>query len=460
MRRTAIVALLLLAQACSQPPARDGVAAQVREIDALAAAAMAQRGIPGLAVVVLHRDQVLVQRGYGRESLARTDAVTPRTTFVHNSIGKTFAAAMTLALEEDGTLGLDDPVVSHLPDMTLLPPALTVRHLLSHSSGVREAGGVPELWKLLETPDATMTDVRAALRSVPVDWAPGSRWSYSNTNYALLQVLIEELADRPLIALYEARFFRPHGLDSMRVCPFLLDDTRGHAIGHAEREGKLVRAEGVNNVASLAQGGLCGSALDLARFVRLLATGRIVGADSYARMTTPTRLDDGSEAGYGFGLGLVPQDGVRRAGHSGIGFGYSSSVGYYPDAELTIVVLANRFGYPDAIERQIARRLLALPEPDRGDAGITPAQRRAWVGRYDVGMFGWTPRLFERDGRLWFELFGPDTSYALIRTRDGWLLPETVPDAMRFRLEETPSGVRLRMQTMGTQDWSGPRTAD
>ncbi|HVF35874.1 MAG TPA: serine hydrolase domain-containing protein, partial [Candidatus Saccharimonadia bacterium] len=274
-------------------------------------------------------------------------------------------------------------------------------------------------------------------------------------NYAVLQVLIEELTDRPLIALYEERFFRPHELDAMRVCPFLLDDTRGHAVGYATREDRLVRAEGVNNVASLAQGGLCGSALDLARWLRLLATGRIIDATSFARMTTPTRLDDGSETGYGFGVGLVPQDGVRRVGHSGIGFGYSSSAAYYPDAELTIVVLANRFGYPDALERQIARRLLALPEPDYGDVGITPAQRRAWTGRYDVGMFGWTPTFFERDGRLWFELFGPDTRYALIRTRDGWLVPETVPDAMRFRFEETPSGLRLRMQTMGTQDWSG-----
>lgn len=243
----------------------------------------------------------------------------------------------------------------------------------------------------------------------------------------------------------------------MHVCPFRAPDIPGTAVGYSSKQGKLEPAGPVNNVVTLAAGGLCGSALDLARWARLLATGRIVSARAYRQMTTPALLNDGTRAEYGFGLGLMRLDGVPRAGHGGIGFGYSSVVAYYPQSGLTIVVLANRFGFPDALERQIARSVLRLPEPDRRDVGMSPEQRRRWAGRYDVGMAGWTPTFLEREGRLWFQMFGPTTTYALVRTPAGTLVPEAVPDAMQFRFTETPAGVALQMHTMGTQPWSGAR---
>lgn len=449
--------IALVTQGCSPSPVLDPGLALQREVDARAAAAMAQGEIPGMAVVVMRRDEVILARGYGVESLSRADPVTPRTQFMHNSIGKHFAAAAVLALVEDGKLGLDDPVVRHLPDFTLLPPGLTLRHLLTQTSGVRESNYIPAVAELLARPDATPTEMRRLLRAVPVDWPPGSRWSYSNTNYLLLGELVARVGGQSLGQLLEKRFFRPQGLASLKACPFLPPDAPGVAVGYSRRQERLEPAQGVNNEAGLAAGGLCGSALDLARWTRLLASGRIVSAGSYEAMTSPGRLDDGSATEYGFGLSLIRADGVRRAGHSGIGFGYSSMVAYYPDAELTIAILANRFGHPDALERQIARHLLRLPAPDRTDVGISPAQRQHWAGRYDVGMFGWTPRFFERDGRLWFELFGPTTTYALIQTADGVLVPEAVPDAMQFRFTDTPDGVLLRMYTSGTQPWTGVR---
>jgi len=447
----------LVAQGCALSPALDLGPTFQRDVDALAAAAMAQGEIPGMAVVLMHRDEVILARGYGVESLSRADPVTPRTQFMHNSIGKHFAAAAVLALVEDGQLGLDDPVVRHLPDFTLLPPGLTVRHLLTQTSGVRESNPIPAIAELLARPDATPAEMRQRLRTVPVDWPPGSRWSYSNTNYLLLGELVAQAGGQALGRLLETRLFRPHGLASLKACPFLPPDAPGVAVGYSRRKDRLVPAEGVNNEVGLAAGGLCGSALDLARWTRLLASGRIVSTRSYEAMTSPGRLDDGSETEYGFGLALIRADGVRRAGHSGIGFGYSSVVAYYPDAELTIAILANRFGYPDALERQIARRVLRLPAPDRTDIGISPAQRQRWAGRYDVGMFGWMPHFFERDGRLWFELFGPTTTYALIQTADGVLVPEAVPDAMQFRFSDTPNGVAVRIYTGGTQAWTGVR---
>jgi hypothetical protein len=245
----------------------------------------------------------------------------------------------------------------------------------------------------------------------------------------------------------------------MQVCPYRAPDIRGSAVGYAAREGRLEPAAPVNNVASLGAGGLCGSALDLARWLRLLASGRIVRMASWEAMTTPAPLADGTHAEYGLGLGLMRLDGAARAGHGGIGFGYSSVAAYYPEAALTIVVLASRYGFPDALERQIARRLLERPEPNRRDAGVTAAMRERWAGRYDVGMAGWTPEFLDRDGRLWFRLFGPATTWPLIRTPDGTLVLETEPDAMQFHFREGGGAVQLRMFTGGTQAWSGTRIA-
>lgn len=456
-----LAAAALLLQACTSAPTLPSAPELGAAVDALAAEALARQGFPGLAVVVMRGDEVLVARGYGVESLTRGDAVTARTQFMHNSIGKHFTATMVAALAEEGKLGLDDPVIRHLPDFKQLPPSLTVRHLLTQTSGLREAMAIQAIWPVLDRSDSTWRDLRPVLRdAAAVDWPPGSRWSYSNTNYFLLEALAAEVGGKPLAELYHERFFRPRGLSTMRVCPFQTPDVPGTAVGYVTLKDKLERGPPVNNVVTLGAGGLCGNALDLARWARLLGTGRIVSARSYEQMTTPARLADGTRAEYGFGLGLMQLDGVRRVGHGGIGFGYSSTVGYYPDAGLTIAVLANRFGFPDALERQIARRALGLREPDRSDVGISAEQRARWAGRYDVGMAGWMPTLFERDGRLWVQLFGPTSTYALIRTPDGTVVPEAVPDGIELRFGETASGVTARIRTFGTQPWHGVRVGE
>ncbi len=210
----ALAALLTLALQWGYQPAPAGIS----EVGELAETERRQRRIPDLSVVVLRGDDELLAQGYGRAELGRTDPVTARTVFQLGSISKQFLAALVVALAADGTLSLDDPAVQHLPDFPRLPPDLRVRHLLEHTSGVRELFTLPESETAYHDLSRSREELAEAVRYAPVDFPPGSRWSYSNTNYTLLAFLVERLTSRPYERALAERFFEPLGLSSLRQC--------------------------------------------------------------------------------------------------------------------------------------------------------------------------------------------------------------------------------------------------
>jgi D-alanyl-D-alanine carboxypeptidase len=313
----------------------------LEQADRAARAALADRHLPGLAVVIARGDEVVLARGYGAADMERGGAVTADTVFQLGSISKQFLAALVVGLVDDGRLALDDPVTQHLADFPQLPPTLRVRHLLNHTSGLRELFTAPEAQQAFDDLTRTRGDLAAFVRRLPLDAAPGARWSYSNTNYTLLALLVEHLTGAPYEEGLRARLLAPLGLSSIRHCtplPARPEDARGHEW----RDGRVVVAAPENIEWARGDGGLCGSARDVARWLRLLAMGRVVSPAAFAAMTTVTRVADRPDADYGFGVSLVPLEGVRKLAHNGAMRGFSASAAYYPDPELTVVLLTNR----------------------------------------------------------------------------------------------------------------------
>ena len=148
-------------------------------------------------------------------------------------------------------------------------------------------------------------------------------------------------------------------------------------------------------------------------------------------------------------------DGEPRSGHGGYGGGFSGQAAYYPGARLTVVVLTNRFVFPEHIERKVARRMLGLPEPARREVPLPSEERRRYVGSYDVGVRGWYVQVAEREGRLWFELTGPKMSLPLIHLGNHEFVSATDPDGYRLRFSE--DGRELRLLGMGMMTWYGTR---
>ena len=418
---------------------------------------MKEQQIPGLALIVMRGDEVILARGFGVEDTERTDRVTKNSLFALGSISKQFVAAVVLQLAAEGKLTLEDAVARHLPEFTKLPPELKIRHLLSHTSGIREEFAQSELAALFDKPETTYAEYIDAARQSPADWPPGSRWSYGNINYLILTIIIERLTGESLEKVVVDRVTTPLGLDSIRLGSNPIGTTPGEARGYIDRAGALVPHPPENIALFKGSGGFCGSAMDVARWTRALASGKAIDADAYRHMTTRTRLNDGRKAEYGFAMDLGAHDGVQRNGHGGYGGGFSAQTAYYPSAQLTVVVLTNRFfAFPESIERKISRRLLGIPEPVVRAVPITTEKLQRYAGSYDLGIHGWRAETVVKDGRLRFELAAPRISLPLVHVGNHEFVSEP-PAAFRLTFSKAGPGNELRLVGMGMMTWYGIR---
>lgn len=454
---TGLVAIVL-ALGCSSQPHVPGTTARgmaLGAVDSIASVALDERGIPGLSLVVLQGDDTVLAKGYGFADAAQRVPVSETTVFQLGSISKQFLSALVLRLAERGVLSLDDPVTMHLPEFTRLPREILVRHLLSHTSGIREPFMIPEYAAGIEDLNRSAEELVWLLRQAPVEYSPGSRWSYSNANYMILATLVEQVTGKSYERELADEFFRPLGLSSLRPCTPLPQE-RSEARGHVWHSGAIVPAAPENMNWIRGDGGLCGTASDVARWIRLLASGRAVSPKSYREMVAPTRLVDGRLADYGFGLSVVTPDGRPKVAHNGAMLGFSASAAYYPDAELTVVVLVNRGDVrTESIERRIARRMLGLPDPEVHERALQPEMKQQAVGRYDIGVF--EVRVAERDGQLWLEMPQPGPTTRLRYLGNGEFVCESDPDACRLTVGHRDLPVQDLRILMGAMHWYGVR---
>ena len=447
-------AFALSAPAGAQVPASPARIARL--VDSVAAAAMRATRTPGLVVVVRRGDTTVVARGYG---VANVDARTPETArTVHQigSISKQFAAAAVMRLVERRAIALDDPVSRHLPEYRPQGDAVRVRHLLHQTSGIREEFTLPRYGAGISDTTRPNAELMALIEREPLGFAPGARWSYSNSNYALLAKLIERVTGEPYERVLARELFEPLGLRSMHHCA-PLPAAAHHARGYTVERGRVVPAPPENMHWIRGDGGLCASGEDLARWARALATGRAVSVDSYRRMTASARLADGTTPPYGFGLSLVPLDGRhRRVSHGGRMAGFTSTLAYYPDHDVTIVVLANLGGlWIESIEQAIARGVLGVPRPLVRDRPLGAADRRAYVGAYDVGVTGVRVRVVDRGGRLWLEWPSPGPTVRLLHQGGGAFVAAEQPDAIGVTFDRTGAGTATIL--MAGMHWFGKR---
>ena len=427
----------------------------LRDADTIAFREYQSRHLPGMALVILKGDDTLLARDFGAADLGGVVPVSTTTVFQLGSIGKQFLAALVVALAAEGTLALDAPVTRYLTDFPGLPADIHVRHLLNHTSAIRELFTLPEAQEGFDNLSRTRDELIAAVRKAPVDAPPGTRWSYSNTNYTLLALIVERVVGRPYEDVLTERFFRPFELTSMRQCPSIQTEpfeARGYE--WKNNSNALSPPENMNWIRG--DGGLCGNAADLARWTRLLSTGRVIPRDQYDTMIAPTRLADGSEAEYGFALSVVQPDGARKIAHNGAMRGFSAAAAYYPETESTVVVLVNRGDVrTEAIERAIARRVIGVPEQNRTARQLTAEQRQRVAGTYDIGVFD--VRVIDRDGQLRFEMPRPGPTFPLRYIGGNRFVDDSDIDASALRFSEADQPAQQLTLYMGAMHWRGRR---
>jgi CubicO group peptidase (beta-lactamase class C family) len=376
----------------------------VARIDSLARSAIAEDRSPGLSVAVVHGSDTLVARGYGRADLENDVPVTTASVFRVGSVTKQFTAAAIMQLVEQGRLALDDTLQKFLPDFPAQGHRVTIRHLLDHTSGIKSYTALGQAWRRRMRDDLPHDSLVALFSTLPFDFAPGERFSYNNSGYYLLGMIIERLTGRSYEAWLAENLYPRAGLRSTIYC-----NTRPlvprRAQGYERDSSGFVNADFLSMGQPYSAGSLCSTALDLVAWTRALWDGRVVNAESFRQMITPGRLAGGSQTRYGLGLFVAELSGHRRVGHGGGINGFTAALDHYPDDSLTVAVLANSGSWsPNQLSDRIARAALGIPEPMMRDLVLAPAERERYAGAYRLGPL--EIRIYERGDSLFAQASG------------------------------------------------------
>jgi CubicO group peptidase (beta-lactamase class C family)/pimeloyl-ACP methyl ester carboxylesterase len=333
------------------------------DLDSIAAAPVRAGAVAGLAVAVIRGRDTLLMRGYGSADLALDVPMPDDAVFEIGSATKQFTAAAILRLAEEGKLDLDHLLTEYLPRYPLRGNAVTVRHLLDHTSGIRGYTEIPGFWEMHRQSLPRDSLVRL-FADPPFDFKPGTAMIYNNSAYYLLGLIIEEVSGVPYADYIETQFFAPLGMDRSSYCSnsrVVENRARGY---EATSDGSFRRAGYLDHAWPYAGGSLCSTAGDLAAWLRALHGGEVLGTASYRAMITPDTLAHGHRLRYAMGI-TVDEDPSGRAliHHGGEIPGFLTETRYYPDYDLHIVVLLNSVGptSPEGIADALATRVLGEP---------------------------------------------------------------------------------------------------
>jgi CubicO group peptidase (beta-lactamase class C family) len=357
---------------------------------------------PGCSVGVEVDGRTVLEQGFGMADLERGVPNTGRTIFEAGSVSKQFTAAAVLLLAHDGKLSLDDPIRMHVPEVPDYGTPVTIRHMLTHTSGLRDWGSVAGIggWPRTtrEYTHAHVLDILS--RQTALNFPPGTRWSYSNSGFNLAAILVSRVSGMSFADFTRQRIFEPLGMshtswrdDHTRIVP-------GRALAYQRGTDGYRTEMPFENVHG--NGGLLTTVGDLLIWTRNFRTP-IVGDAAFVReQTTPGRFSDGQAHDYGLGVWVGEYRGLREVRHSGSTAGYRAYLAAFPDARAGVAVLCNAANADaEALTYRVADRALAdrvkpRLEP-RGSHVLSEAEAGALVGLYRDVATG-VPSRVVRDG--------------------------------------------------------------
>lgn len=337
IRSLALASALLLAVPLA---AQNTLPAEVAEkIDKAAVDALAKTGAPSASIAVVKDGKLAYAKAYGTANLETKLAATPQMRYSIGSISKQFTAAAVLLLAQDGKLSLDDKVVRFLPDLTRAGD-VTIRQLLSMTSGYQDFWPQDYVMPMMLQP-ATAQRIADEWGRKPLDFEPGTKWQYSNTNYVIVGMIVERVAGMPLLDFLHKRIFEP-----LQMTSVVNTDEAGLGSGDPMRYlryalGPVRPAPKEGRGWMFAAGELAMTASDLARWDISVIDQSILNPASYRAMETEVQLASGVGTRYGLGVSVASVDGRRIISHGGEVSGFTAQNDIYPDERAAIVVLTN-----------------------------------------------------------------------------------------------------------------------
>ena len=360
-------------------------AAAAKHIDSVFAA-FATTHSPGCAVAVTRGTQVIFARGYGMASLELNVPITPRTVMDIGSVSKQFTAASILMLQQEGKLSLDDDVRKYLPQLPDLGHTVTLRHLITHTSGWRDYSDIMSLDGWDERDRTTDRDAWEALeRQRALNFAPGATYRYSNTGFFVLGEVVRKVSGRSLAEFVEERIFKPLGMTQTVIMDHSRMVIPDRAVAYAPTAGGF-EVE-MSDWEQVGDGSVQTSVSDLAKWLANFETGAVGGKALQDSLLVHGRLNDGSTIAYTAGLSELTYRGVQRIGHTGSWAGFRAVLVRYPKEHIGIVLTCNRSDAATATKAYRASEALVHFTPA---LAIAPAGGEKHDGFYAGGATGTT----------------------------------------------------------------------
>jgi len=323
---------------------------------------LAKSGAPSASVAIVRDGRIVYEHAYGQARLDPPLAATPQMRYSIGSISKQFTAAALLLLAEEGKLSLDDKVVRWLPDLTRAKD-VTIRQLLSMTSGYQDFWPQDYVMPMMMKP-VTPGEILAGWAKIPLDFEPGTKWQYSNTNYVIAGMIAEKVAGMPLLDFLRARVFTPLKMTSV-------SNTDEAPLGEGDPMRYLRYAAGPPRVAPkegrgwmFAAGELAMTAHDLALWDISVIDQSVLQPASYRAMQTETLLSSGVGTHYGLGVNVATVDGRRMISHGGEVSGFTAQNQIFPDERTAVAVLVNldATGASEQIASALAKQIFATTD--------------------------------------------------------------------------------------------------
>src|SRR6201987_651822 len=334
-------ATLILACSCARANAQTQLQSEMQQkIDKVASDALAKTGVPSASVAVVRDGQIAYLHAYGHARLDPETPAKPEMRYSIGSISKQFTAAAILLLQEEGKLSLDDKVGKFIPNLTRANE-VNIRQLLSQTSGYQDYWPEDYVMPMMLEP-VTPQKILDNWARKPLDFDPGTKWQYSNTNYVIAGLIVEKVGGEPLLQFLQQKVFTPLAMQSVA-------DTDEAKLGDTDPTGYMRYGLGPPRPAPkegsgwlFAAGELAMPAEDLAKWDISIINQKLMNAASYQEFETEVLLKNGLGTRYGLGVDVRSELGHRSFSHSGEVSGFTSDNIVFPDERVALVVLTNQ----------------------------------------------------------------------------------------------------------------------
>ena len=391
-----------------------------------------QQVAPGCVLLIAKKGQVIYERGFGSANVELNVPMQAEMVFRIGSITKQFTAVAVLQLVEKGRISLNDSIQQYLGNFHFKGKTITIRHLLTHTSGIK---GYEEIDARL--PNAIRVDFAAAtvidsLDKLPLDFAPGSRYHYSNSNYFLLGCIIEKLSGKTYQQYLKENIFDPIGLSStFYESPSAIIPNR--VSGYAWHDEKYWNADYISMSLVYSAGALLSNATNLYKWHSSLFEGKLISPESLVAATTPQPLANGQTSEYGYGWFIRNNNGVKSIGHGGAIDGFRAMENYFPEQDLYITLLCNsdRETYLSLFQKVTDILLGRKGESAVEEIKLDDKILDSYVGTYKNEKYNVSIKLYRANGRIYGDLSNGTGSYMMFIA-----LSETeflLPDVKRVR---------------------------